>query len=93
MPISQEQFKALPKVTEKTKRKGGQKVDWESEIYPSLRGQGWLVAEVYKMAMKVAQKGGHTISRVRTKRWLDSLVEKKKAELAEDGIAFIYYVK
>lgn len=92
MPISQEKFKALPK-TAPGKRKGGRKVNWMEDVYPQLRGQGWVVREVYDIALAIAAKGGNTISRVRTKRWLDGLVTKKLAQLAEDGIAFVYFVK
>ena len=92
MPIGQEAYKLLPKASP-GKRKGGRKVQWDTDVYPELRGQGWLVREVYDIAMAAAKKGGNTISRVRTKRWLDSLVTKKLATMAEDGIAFVYFVK
>ena len=93
MPINQAKFDALPKVKAGARKKGGRKCDW-NKCYEHLRGQGWLVREVWEFAKAdcIIVEGG-TISRVRTKRWLDGLVTKKLAVMGADGEAFVYYVK
>ena len=93
MPITEAKFQVLPKVSATSRKKGGRKVNWMVDVYPGLREQGWLVREVYDIALAVAAKDGNTISRVRTKRWLDSLVDKKLARIAADENAFVYFVK
>jgi len=92
MPISQDTFEALPKVVAGSRKKGGRKCDW-SKVLTHLRGQGWLVREVHEFANASCVGEGQTISRVRCKRWLDKLVEKKLAQLRQDENAFVYYVK
>lgn len=96
MPITEAKFKELPKVgTTKRGQRVGRKVDWD-KVYEHLRGKGWVVREVHEYANKSAiLVEGQTISRVRCKRWLDKLEEKKLANVAEDEEtgAFVYFVK
>ncbi len=92
MPITQETFEELPKVSATARKKGGKKCDW-SKVLAHLKGQGWLVREVHEFANANCVGSGQTISRVRTKRWLDKLVEKRLAQLRQDENAFVYFVK
>jgi len=92
MPISLEAFRSLKSVPagEASKGKFQRKCDWD-RVLVELGGQAWTVKEAHGVASKHVGKD-QSISRVRTKRFLDKLVEKKLAASTYDGLSYIYYV-
>jgi len=92
MPISLAEFRKLEQAPAKAGpgSKFVRKCDW-SKVTSELAGQGWTVKEALAVAMKHVGKD-QSISRVRTKRFLDKLVEKKLAVKMFDGMGYVYYV-
>jgi hypothetical protein len=89
MPISLEEFRKLSTVPAV---KAGVKVGkcrWNL-VQAEITGKAWSVKEVWVIATK--HSGDRGISRTRTKRWLDKLVEKKVAMKKQDGLAVIYWI-
>ena len=88
MPISLEEFRKLSSnPIAKDGVKSG-KCNW-SIVQVEITGHAWSVKEVWEIAKKHSPRG---ISRTRTKRWLDKLVEKKIAVSKIDGLAVIYWI-
>jgi len=91
MPISLEQFRKLESAPSSAGvKKFSRKCDWD-KVYATLGGQAWTVKEAHGVASKfVGDK--QTISRVRVKRYLDTLVKKNLAVAKYDGFSFTYWI-
>ncbi len=90
MPMTLEEFRKLsstPVGKDGVKKSG--KCDWD-KVLAEIQGKGWSVKEVWEIAKKHSGEKG--ISRVRTMKWLNKLVEKKLGTMKVDGLSHVYWI-